>query len=143
MSEKKVGVGTGIMLLRDGKVLFGFRNPDYRKAGSELHGEGTWTMPGGKLHFGETLADCARRETKEETGLELGAFSILCINDDIVSDAHYVTIEFLCTDFKGDVRAMEPEKITKWEWFPLDALPKPMYGPSEKAIRKYFEKRID
>ncbi|MBI4426845.1 MAG: NUDIX domain-containing protein [Candidatus Kerfeldbacteria bacterium] len=123
--------------LRHGKVLLGFRNPDYKKAGSELHGEGTWTMPGGKLHFGETLEQCVRREVLEETGISLGAITIARVGDDIVYDAHYVTIGFLCTDFQGEAKVMEPEKITRWEWFPLDQLPRPMYVPSEKAIRNY------
>jgi 8-oxo-dGTP diphosphatase len=137
--EKKVGVGTGIMLLRDGKVLFGFRHPAWSNV---LHGEGTWTMPGGKLHFGETLEECARREVLEETGITLGDLTIARVGDDIMSETHYITIGFLCTDLKGEARAMEPDKITKWEWFPLDALPKPLYSPSEKAINNYLEKRI-
>ncbi len=129
------------MLLRGGKVLLGFRNPDYKKAGSELHGEGTWTMPGGKLHFGETLEQCARREVLEETGITLGVMTIARVGNDIVHDAHYVTIGFLCTDFKGEAKVMEPEKITKWEWFPLDRLPTPMYVPSEKIVRHYLVRK--
>ena len=37
-----------------------FLNPE--KASSELHGEGTWTMPGGKMHFHEEFEDAAKRE---------------------------------------------------------------------------------
>ncbi len=137
-----VGVGTGVMLMRNGKVLLGFRDPDYRKAGSELHGEGTWTMPGGKLHFGETLEQCARLEVLEETGIELGTMIVARVGDDIVHDAHYVTIGFLCTDFKGEAKVMEPEKITEWQWFEPTELPSPMYFPSERFIDNFLTKRI-
>jgi len=65
VENKKVGVGFGVMFLKDSKVLLGKRHDDPEKADSELHGEGTWTMPGGKLHFGEAFEDGAWREVKE------------------------------------------------------------------------------
>ncbi len=49
MKNKKVGVGIGVMLLKEGKVLLGKRNIDPVKADSELHGEGTWTIPGARF----------------------------------------------------------------------------------------------
>ena len=39
----------GIMVMdKNERILLGLRNDDVVKASSELHGEGTWTMPGGK-----------------------------------------------------------------------------------------------
>ena len=50
----KPGLGVGFMVLKDNKMLLGLRNPDKEKASSELQGQGTWTMPGGKVEFMET-----------------------------------------------------------------------------------------
>lgn len=48
----KIGLGVGVLIMSEGKVLLGLRNPDLIKAGSELQGQGTWTMPGGKVDPG-------------------------------------------------------------------------------------------
>ena len=137
--KNKIGVGVGIMILRDGKVLLGQRHLDKEKASSELQGQGQWTMPGGKLDFGESFIDGAKRETKEETGLDLNNIKVICINNDIISEAHYVTIGLLCTEFDGKPQVLEPDTITVWEWFELDDLPSPMYEASVKILNNYKE----
>ncbi|MDH3382157.1 MAG: NUDIX domain-containing protein, partial [Flavobacteriaceae bacterium] len=62
MSSIKVGAGIGIMILKDRKILLGKRHDDPEKADSALHGEGTWTMPGGKIDYGEEPHEGAMRE---------------------------------------------------------------------------------
>ncbi len=132
--KKRVGVGFGVMMLRDGKILLGRRHGDPFKTNSELHGEWSWTMPGGKLEFGESLEDGSRREVKEETGLDLGLAKVICVNNDTANDAHFVTIGFFSEDFKGEPAVMEPDKIVEWRWFTLDDLPDPLFFPSAKII---------
>ncbi len=140
--NKQPGAGVGIMVIKNGRVLLGKRHSDPEKASSLLHGEGTWTMPGGKLHFGEGLTEAAKREVLEETGLQAKNLKIISVTNDIVKDAHFVTIAFLCTEFKGELKTMEPDEISEWQWFKLDKLPKPMYFPCEKIIKNYRAKRI-
>jgi len=142
MDTQKPGVGFGIMVLRDGKVLLGHRNEDAEKASSLLHGEGTWTMPGGKLHFQENLKEGAERELMEETGIKAKSLKVISISNDIVHDAHFLTIGFLAEEFKGEVRVMEPDEITEWKWFDLNSLPSPLYFPSEKIIKNYLSGEI-
>ncbi|HUW24229.1 MAG TPA: NUDIX domain-containing protein [Patescibacteria group bacterium] len=145
MSDKpKPGVGVGIMILKDQKVLLGQRHFDPTKADSELHGEGTWTMPGGKLRFGEKLIEAVSREVLEETGLVVNPkkIKIISLTDDIVKDKHYVTVGFLCGDFSGEARVNESEEITRWAWFSLDNLPTPLYPASEKIIKNFLAKEI-
>lgn len=141
-NNKKIGVGFGIMILKNNKVLLGKRHDDAEKADSELRGEGTWTMPGGKLHFGETFEQGAKRETLEETGLKINKIKIISVSNDMVSDAHFVTIGFLCENFEGKPKVMEPDEITAWNWFNLDNLPKPVFPPSQKIVNNYLSKKF-
>jgi 8-oxo-dGTP diphosphatase len=142
--KKYPRVGVGVMMMRDGKVLLGQRHPDPRKAGSELHGEGQWTMPGGKLEFGKKLVEAAQRELLEETGIKLGPekFKVISMADDIGTEAHFVTIGFLVAEFEGEPRVMEPETITCWKWFEINDLPKPMYGPSREVVENFKKKTM-
>ncbi len=142
--DKKVGVGIGVMILKDNKVLLGKRHEDPDKADSELHGEGTWTLPGGKMHFREKFEETAHREVLEETGINVNkeALKLVSLANDKVEDAHFVTVGFLCKDFEGEARTMEPDEITEWKWFPLDALPRPVFFPSEKMLKNYLDKEI-
>ncbi len=135
--------GVGIMILNGkGEVLLGKRHDDPGKAKSLLHGEGTWTLPGGKLDFGERLDECALREVLEETGIKARKLEPISISDDIVHDAHFVTVGFLCREFEGEARAMEPDEITEWKWFPISNLPDRMFPPAMKIINNYKGKEI-
>ncbi len=144
MADKKIGAGFGIMILRDDKVLLGRRHDDAEKADSLLHGEGTWTMPGGKLHFGEELKQAAIREVLEETGITLAKehLEAISVTNDIVHDAHFVTVGFLCENCKQEPKVMEPDEITEWKWFNLDKLPEKVFFPSMKIIKNYLAKEF-
>lgn len=132
-----MGVGLGVMLMRNGKVLLGRRHGDPLKAGSELHGEGTWTMSGGKLEAGESFEEGAVREVHEETGMRLKNAKVICINNDKNEHAHFITMGLFSDDFEGEPRVMEPDEIVEWDWFPLDELPEPLFFCSAKIIENY------
>ena len=133
----KPGLGVGIMIVKENKILLGLRNPDKVKASSELQGQGTWTMPGGKVEFMEKLVDAAKRELEEETSLKATRLDFLCISDDMTDTAHFVTAGFIVREYTGEVKIMEPETILEWKWFGLNNLPSNLYKPSQKCIEKY------
>ncbi len=146
MDKKKVGAGFGVMLLRENKVLLGRRHIDPEKADSELRGEGTWTMPGGKLEFGESFEEGAKREVMEETGIEIDDPEVMCVSNDMNDHAHFVTVGLIAKKFEGEPRVMEPDEIVEWRWFDLDALPSPIFFPSARLADNYkkmsfYEKR--
>jgi len=122
-------VGIGVLIIKDGKVLLGKRN--------KRPGENTYSLPGGKLEFGESFEECAKREVREETGLEIKGLKFICVNNDIFEDNHFVTLGFIAEEFNGEPKNLE-EEINSWEWFDLKNLPKNILLPSKKIIEKYL-----
>lgn len=114
MEEKRVGVGCGVMILREGKVLLGQRHADPKEARSALRGEGTWTMPGGKLYYGETFEECAAREVMEETGIIIHEPKIISVRNDKNEHAHFVTIGLFCEKFEGEPQVKELDVTGKF-----------------------------
>jgi len=137
MEKKKVGVGFGVMVMDGDKILLGLRNENPNKADTAFHEEGTWTMPGGKLDYGESFEIGGVREVKEETNLNVEEIEVFCVQNDMNEFAHFVTIGMIAKKYSGDVEAMEPDEIVEWRWFDLDNLPAKIYFPSAKCIEKY------
>jgi len=96
----------------------------------------------GHIDEGEDPETALKREVKEETGIEVKDLKIISITQEMVEDAHFITIGFLCGGFEGEAQVMEPDEITEWKWFGLDELPKNMYKPSRKVIENYLAGKI-
>ncbi len=85
-------VGIGTVMLRPGAVLL------VRRARPPAMGE--WSIPGGAQELGETAEAAARRELREETGLEAGPLTLVANVDSIHPDAdgriryHYTILDF-------------------------------------------------
>ena len=56
---------------------------------------GFWSIPGGKLEAGESLAEACQREIKEETGLNTDVKHIVAVVERRVEGFHYVIIDYL------------------------------------------------
>ena len=47
---------------------------------------------------------------------------------------HYIDIAFAADWISGEPEVREPDKIEGWAWYPLDALPSPLFGTVPTAI---------
>jgi 8-oxo-dGTP diphosphatase len=121
MTQNNVRVGIAVFIFKDGKFLL------QQRTGS--HGAGSWSTPGGHLEFGESFEDTARREVREETGLEITNLRFGAITNDYFVDEnkHYVTIWMLSDWLSGTERITEPDKCLKQEWHTFDDLPSPLF----------------
>ncbi len=139
---KSVRVGVGV-IIRDGtKILLGKRAIDKLEEGFEVQPNNlveTWALPGGKLEVGETLSDCAKREILEEVGVVIKDPKLVVINDATEKTGFFMTIGFVSENFTGEPKTLEPNKIGDWQWFDLNDLPTPLFGPSEETILKFKE----
>lgn len=100
-------------------------------------GAGAYGWAGGHLEFGETPEECAVREVAEETGLSITPRLLqpLCVSNTMAYGTHYIDIEFRCEVPEGEPRVMEPDKLEAWDWYPLTALPEPMFEAAAMALR--------
>jgi 8-oxo-dGTP diphosphatase len=67
-----------------------------------------WVLPGGTLEFGETLADCARRELMEELGLAIEVARLLSVSEFIQDGRHVVDFIVLGRWLSGCLPAHPP-----------------------------------
>jgi 8-oxo-dGTP diphosphatase len=58
---------------------------------------GQWTLPGGRLHGGESIARAIEREVMEETGLRVAAGGLIEVVEIVTEGYHYVIHDHLCT----------------------------------------------
>jgi ADP-ribose pyrophosphatase YjhB (NUDIX family) len=82
--------------------------------------QGEWSLPGGQLELGESLADGVRREVREETGLEVEVGPVVEVFDRVHHDEagriryHFVIVDFLCHPRGGTLAAGDDAADAHW-----------------------------
>jgi 8-oxo-dGTP diphosphatase len=126
--ELRPKVGVGIMVLKEGRVLIGKRKG--------AHGEGEYAWPGGHMEYMESFEDCARREVREETGMEIDNIRFLrLMNLKQYAPKHYVDIGLIADWKSGEPRVMEPDRVEGWDWRDMNDVPEPLFA----TLPSYFE----
>ena len=120
-------VGVGAVVVNQGRVLLVRRGHEPSK--------GKWSLPGGMLELGESLAQGVAREVQEETGLIVEAVELVELIDRVHRESgpsgdrvryHYVIADYLCRVAGGTLRAASDADAVRWveraEWNSHSAL---------------------
>jgi len=79
-----------------------------------------WNLPGGGMEHGESPWDCAKREVKEETGLDVEVVKLAGVYGK--PDKNQVVFSFICKIVSGEI-AMSND-MDKFGYFAVDDIPK-------------------
>jgi mutator protein MutT len=107
-------VCVGAVILDDDRVLLIRRG----------HGPaaGNWSLPGGRVEFGETMAEALVREVQEETGLEVALGDYIGHIEILGDDWHYVVHDFYATAFDTE-DVVAGDDAAEAAWIDLHAVP--------------------
>ncbi len=138
-SDQRPKVGIGVMIFKDGKVLLG------KRKNTNNDGENEYANPGGHVEYMESLEECAKRETREEAGIEIENVRFLSLYNLKKYDKHYINIGLLADWKSGELQNLEPNKCEGWDWYDLNNLPSPLYGTMPQYLealrtgKNYFD----
>lgn len=90
-----------------------------------------WCLPGGEIDEGEPIADAARREVREETGLEVELTRLVGTYSRVGWRPNNLFL--FAARVIGGTLSPDPHEVLEARFFPFDALPEPLlYGNAYK-----------
>ena len=102
------------------------------------YGERNWELPGGRGEARESVEETARREAREEVGIELDRMRLTGVYWERSVDMHHFAFLGSTT---GTPRVADSKEITEIGWFSRDTLPRPVSDFTIRRIDDAFAER--
>ena len=113
---------------REGKILA------LRRSKTDTVRPLTWDLPGGEVEEGENLEESARREVREETGLEVGTLRFVHADGRNAEDGNYWVVLFSLAHAVSDAVVLSYEHDA-YEWLTHEEFSK---RKSSARIEEFF-----
>lgn len=101
-----------------------------------------WVLPGGTLEPGESLSQCAIRELKEETNLDISIGPLISLGDFLPDDGrHVIDVVFMGTLLGGQFVMETTENINEAGFFSSEQLSQMDLKPPNvfEMIKTYWQ----
>lgn len=120
-------LAVNVAVIAEGKILLTKRE-DFE----------TWILPSGGVEEGESLAQAAIRETKEETGLDVQLTRLVGVYSRLSNMSPAYIVLFAARPVGGEIQCQPGETIAV-EWFAFDEIPAPLSLGHKRRIQDAVE----
>ncbi|HOC29084.1 MAG TPA: (deoxy)nucleoside triphosphate pyrophosphohydrolase [Treponemataceae bacterium] len=119
-----IDVAAAVIENREGRILIARRKP-------EISLGGYWEFPGGRIEPGETAAECAAREMKEEMDVHIETGDVLAesVHDYGTKTVHLVAVRAILLG--GRMRLHDHDDI---RWVTVAEMDDYLFAPADEAI---------
>ncbi len=119
--------GATVAIIKDGKILLTKRS-DFE----------VWCLPGGHVDEGESVAEAAIREAREEVGLEVELTRFVGVYSRLGGDSS-VHLNLFAAKQIGGTLTPQPEEVLEIRYFSPDELPELMFWWHRQQIKDAFK----
>ena len=131
-ANNKPQPGVGLIIKRNGKIILGRRHNEPMP--------GSWQLPGGWIHFGESPEQTVQRQLKGFQGLVVGESRFVTYTNNVFDQQTHSLSLYFMLDCKNDNQYLlkTSDKNADWHWADWNKLPQPLFLPLQLLKKSGF-----